>query len=225
MSPKFTAFNEHAPVEIYYRNLPHWHQNGATCFVTFRLVDSIPRAVLERWNHERAQWLKVRGITDRMGHKERETAYRKIDPKQRRNFEQKNSRRLFTELDQCHGCCLFKNEAARNLLQAAMLHYDGQYYHSGDFVIMPNHVHWIIQPFEDSKLWKSMQSIKRFVSTQLTRMDLHKGKLWQSESYDHLIRNRIELVRIRKYITENPNKANLREHAYTQVTTRWLDEP
>lgn len=81
MSPKFTAFNEYAPVEIYYRNLPHWHQNGATCFVTFRLADSIPRTVLEQWNHERTQWLEARGITDRMERKEREAAYGKIDPK------------------------------------------------------------------------------------------------------------------------------------------------
>ena len=225
MSPNFTAFNEHAPVEIYYRNLPHWHQDGATCFVTFRLADSIPRAILEQWNHERIQWLKARGITDRMGRKEREAAYGEINLKQRQNFERQNSRRLFIELDQCHGCCLFKNTEARNILNAAMLHHDGHYYHSGDFVIMPNHVHWIIQPLEDSKLWKSMRSIKRFASTQLSQLKPHEGKLWQNETYDHLIRDRTELARIRKYIADNPMKANLCEHAYTHITAAWLDEP
>jgi len=224
MSPKFTAFNEHAPVEVYYRNLPHWHQDGATHFVTFRLADSIPRAVLEQWNDERILWLTAHGITNRMERGERETAYSTIDPKQRRNFERQNNRRLFTELDQCHGCCLFKNTEARNILQGAMLHHNGQHYSSGDFVIMPNHVHWIIQPLENSRLWKSMQSIKRFVSTQLTQLKQHEGKLWQSETYDHLIRDRIELERIRKYIADNPRKAHLREHTYTHTTTDWLDE-
>ena len=225
MSPHFTAFNEHAPVKVYYRNLPHWHQDGATNFVTFRLADSIPRTVLEQWNHERTQWLKARGITDQMEREDRETAYSKIDPKQRRNFERQNSRRLFTELDQCHGCCLFKTPEARSILQTSMLHHDGQHYQSGDFVIMPNHVHWIVQPLENSKLWKSMQSIKRFVSTQLTKKGLHSGRLWQSESYDHLIRDRNELARIRKYIANNPKKAGLKESAYTHATTNWLNEP
>lgn len=113
---------------------------------------------------------------------------------------------------------------ARQVLQAAMLHHNGKYYHSGDFVIMPNHVHWIIQPLEDSKLWKSMRSIKRFASTQLGRLKPHKGKLWQNETYDHLIRNRTELFRIRKYIADNSKKANLSEHAYTHITAAWLDE-
>ncbi len=223
MTPVFTAFNKNAPVDIYYRNLPHWLQRGATYFVTFRLADSIPRALLEQWIHERTQWLKARGITDQMERRERENEYGKVDLKQRRNFERQNHRRLLIELDQCHGCCLFKNAEARHILQAALLHYDRKYYYSGDFVIMPNHVHWIIQPLGEYKLWKSMQSIKRFVSTQLRPLKPHEGRLWQNETYDHLIRNYTELTRIRKYIADNPMKANLSTGAYSHITTPWLD--
>jgi putative transposase len=181
MSPQFTAFNNRAPVGIYYRNLPHWHQDGATCFITFRLADSIPRALVEQWNEERQLWLEARGITESLSRIEREKTYAKIDPQQRRNFERQNARRLFSELDRCHGCCLFKNPVARNILRESMLHNNGIHYHSGDFVIMPNHVHWIIQPLEESRLWKSMRAIKRFSATQLTRSGLHEGKLWQKK--------------------------------------------
>jgi hypothetical protein len=44
------------------------------------------------------------------------------------------------------------------------------------------------------------------------------------ETYDHLIRNRAELNRIRAYIADNPKKANLPPHAFTRATADWLDE-
>jgi hypothetical protein len=42
---------------IYRRNLPHWRLKDAVYFVTFRLADSIPQAVLEAWRGERNAWL------------------------------------------------------------------------------------------------------------------------------------------------------------------------
>src|SRR3989442_1354477 len=33
---------------FYRRKLPHWHPDGATFFVTWRLKDSLPKAALER---------------------------------------------------------------------------------------------------------------------------------------------------------------------------------
>ena len=39
----FRGFDEFADVEITRRRLPHWQQEAATYFVTFRLADSIPR--------------------------------------------------------------------------------------------------------------------------------------------------------------------------------------
>ena len=31
------------------------------------------------------------------------------------------------------------------------------------------------------------------------------GKLWQRNYYEHIIRNEIELIKIRQYIYDNPN--------------------
>ena len=46
----------------YRRNLPHWRVEGATYFVTFRLSDSIPVAIAQRWRDERDHWLRSHEI-------------------------------------------------------------------------------------------------------------------------------------------------------------------
>ena len=58
----FVPFDECKAVRIYRRNLPHWRQDGATYFVTFRLGDSLPRRVLDQWEYEKQLWLAARGI-------------------------------------------------------------------------------------------------------------------------------------------------------------------
>lgn len=43
--------------EAYSRNLPHWRQAGATYFVTFRLADALPKALVDQWDDEKRTWL------------------------------------------------------------------------------------------------------------------------------------------------------------------------
>ncbi|HZE57169.1 MAG TPA: hypothetical protein VE031_04890 [Chthoniobacterales bacterium] len=52
-------FNPYAEIRHTENRLPHWQQNGATYFVTFRLADSIPANVLGRWRDEREAWLRL----------------------------------------------------------------------------------------------------------------------------------------------------------------------
>ena len=40
--------------------LPHWQQGTAFVFVTWRLVDSLPKAKLELWRAERAAFFGLR---------------------------------------------------------------------------------------------------------------------------------------------------------------------
>src|SRR5437762_149680 len=47
-TPVFRALDEHGDIKIARRHLPHWEQEGATYFVTFRLADSIPNTLLDR---------------------------------------------------------------------------------------------------------------------------------------------------------------------------------
>ncbi len=71
-----------------------------------------------------------------------------------------------------------------------------------------------------------MLSIKRFSSTELGKQNLKADmkKLWQEESYDHIVRDRDELLRTRKYIEANPRKAGLRETEFSYYRAAWLDD-
>ena len=49
-------FNPYEEIRFTENLLPHWHQDGATYFVTFRLVDSVPANLRIQWEEERATW-------------------------------------------------------------------------------------------------------------------------------------------------------------------------
>ena len=56
--PEFRGFDETLPVRFYRRHLPHWRQEGATYFVTFRLADALPQNKLRELAALREQWLR-----------------------------------------------------------------------------------------------------------------------------------------------------------------------
>ena len=52
----FRPLDEFAPVEVTKRNLPHWEQEGACYFITFRLGDSLPQHLVQQLREERDDW-------------------------------------------------------------------------------------------------------------------------------------------------------------------------
>ena len=105
-----------------------------------------------------------------------------------------------------------------------MKHFEGERWWTGDFVVMPNHVHGLFQPIESQNLEDTLGSIKGFVSTRLTKLGVKTGELWQSENYDRLVRDRTELLVWRRYIERNPGKAGLEASGYTYYRCDWLDD-
>jgi len=51
-------FNPYAEVRHTENRLPHWQQQGAVYFLTFRLADAVPDNLLNEWQSERATWLQ-----------------------------------------------------------------------------------------------------------------------------------------------------------------------
>ena len=54
-----------------------------------------------------------------------------------------------------------------------------------------------------------MKSVKGISAREANKILNRKGSFWQSESYDHIVRNEEELERIIKYVIYNPVKAGL----------------
>ena len=75
------------------------------------------------------------------------------------------------------------------------------------FVVMPNHVHVVIQPkIEVPKITKWLKG----VSAREANLILGRtGPFWQDESFDHWVRNHDELKRTVRYVEWNPVKAML----------------
>jgi menaquinone-specific isochorismate synthase len=49
------------------------------------------------------------------------------------------------------------------------------------------------------------------------------GAFWQPESYDHIVRDRNQLLAYREYIAGNPAKASLRLPDAALYQANWMD--
>ncbi len=58
MCPAYHFFDPDQPIEEYYGCLPHWRQEGAIYFVTFRTADSLTAEKVRLWKRERDDWLR-----------------------------------------------------------------------------------------------------------------------------------------------------------------------
>ncbi len=58
---------------------------------------------------------------------------------------------------------------------------------------------------------KILQDLKRYTAGKCNKVLNRTGTFWQHESYDHVIRDYNELIRIVKYVMNNPVKAGLCE--------------
>ena len=79
---------------------------------------------------------------------------------------------------------------------------------------MPNHVHVLLTPLPGFELEDIWQAIKSYTAHQINKNINGTGTLWMKESYDHIVRDAEELVRIQQYIRANPAKANLPPHDF-----------
>ncbi len=176
--------------------LPHVKREGAAYFVTFRLVDSLPREVLLRFEREQAEALRHQPAT--------------IAAEQAEEIHREFRRKVERYLDQGTGECHLRRPDIADMVAAALRHFHGQQYLLDDWVVMPNHVHAILWPTPNFTLSEILKSRKRHIARQANLILGRTGEtFWQRESYDHWIRNDEEKARIRRYIRMNPVNAGL----------------
>ena len=179
-------FNKDEAVTNLSGNLPHWRQEGVSYFVTFRTADSIPQEKLRLWLAEKDEWLKA--------HPEPH------DEQTRREFYKNFTARFQKWIDQGYGECLLGQSKYYDIVKNALLHFDGERYALGDFVIMPNHVHAIVTPKNGNDLSDILHSWKSFTANQINKLSGNTGAFWQKESYDHILRGPEQLEKIIAYI-------------------------
>ena len=219
--PPFVPFNEHCAVRIYRRNLPHWRQDGATYFVTFRLGDSVPRKVLDQWEYEKQHWLHARGMQVAAG--DWQCQLQTLPERDQEHFHKHFNRLFHAALDQGHGACYLKDERCLATVREKLLENDGDSYHLGDFVIMPNHVHLLLVPSPGKELERILKAIKGAASRQCNQHLGRTGQFWQPDSYDHIVRKLEQLFHFRQYIKDNPGKAGIDLPPEALYRAEWMD--
>jgi type I restriction enzyme R subunit len=194
------------------RHLPHWSQAGTLCFITWRLQDSIPVDLLDRWQRERADWLLRRGIhLFKSGWR---AQLRELSPTEQAAYHRQFTDRRNDWLDAGHGGGVLRSSQLASIVEKSLKHFDGDRYLLTDFVVMPTHVHILAAfPNEDAML-SQCENWKRFTGRQINQMLGRSGRFWQEDDFDHLIRSESQFHYLRDYIARNGLVAKLQESEY-----------
>jgi REP element-mobilizing transposase RayT len=142
---------------IYQRNLPHWRQEGAVYFVTWRL----------------------------------------------------------------HPTCSSLTPDERTKIVRALQYFENERYQLFAYVVMDDHVHVLLQPAENFQLQQIVHSWKSFTAHQLQRENGRLSAVWQSESFDRIVRDEAEWLEKIQYIMNNPLKRWPEQSEYLWVLPTW----
>ena len=116
---------------------------------------------------------------------------------------------LEEQLNTGHGECLLVQPVIAEMLKQVLLAKHNQDYYLHAWVIMPNHVHLLVEPLSDCVLSDILQAIKSISAHYANQLLGREGAFWQRESYDHLVRDEDGFNHALEYIIQNPVKANL----------------
>jgi REP element-mobilizing transposase RayT len=102
------------------------------------------------------------------------------------------------------------NKKVASVIKEAIEKYENELYQVICYCIMPNHVHLLFTILDTGKtLSDIMKLIKGSSAISINKLLDRKGKLWQAENFDRLIREEKEMYNIIKYVLLNPVKASL----------------
>ena len=100
--------------------------------------------------------------------------------------------------------------AGRQLARAFSFHDAHGWSDTLAWVVMPDHVHWLLVLGERGPLDGLMRSFKGYTSRVLNAQLQRMGRpLWQAGYHDHAVRRDEDLRKLARYIVANPLRAGL----------------
>ena len=92
------------------------------------------------------------------------------------------------------------------------------------YVVMPDHLHWLVQLCEGSSLDRLMRTVKSVSSRRINRKLNRTGRLWQPGYHDHALRREEDLIATARYMVANPLRAGLVQNIgeYPLWDAAWL---
>ncbi|MDM7995892.1 MAG: transposase, partial [Acidobacteriota bacterium] len=111
--------------------------------------------------------------------------------------------------DEGHGKCWLKDPRIAELVENALLHFDGERYRLIEWCVMPNHFHALIETIEGHSLSDVVHSWKTFTAREANLLLGREGAFWMPDYFDRFIRNEQHLEAVKEYVRNNPVKAGL----------------
>jgi len=172
------------------RNLPHLYYNEGIYFVTFRLYGSLHAEELRK--------LHLLSLNQNVHFTEQKKIFKKYDLL----LDHPNNNILYLRQPEIMEIC-----------KSSIHHYDGKKYKLICYCIMPNHVHLVFELLsKERNVGEIVGSIKKYSARRANKILKRDGTFWQSESFDRLVRNEVELFFTVKYVLLNPVNAGLVEN-------------
>jgi len=109
----------------------------------------------------------------------------------------------------------------------AMMHMDSESVSATlAFVVMPDHLHWLMRLLGRKDLSTCVGNMKSFSARLLNASSNRKGPVWQRGFFDCAIRRECNLVTLSRYIVANPLRAGLAEHIgdYALWDAIWMNQ-
>jgi REP element-mobilizing transposase RayT len=110
-------------------------------------------------------------------------------------------------MDRGSGAAILRHPQYAAIVEDALRFFDGKRYRLLAWVIMPNHVHVMIEQMD--RLDTILHSWKSFTANRINALRDVRGKVWAREYYDRFIRDPAHFENALAYISNNPVKAGL----------------
>jgi len=169
--------------------LPHFHHPDAIQHVTFRLADSVPVAVIERWRRE------LESESDVVSHAD--------------SFAARLQERIERYADAGYGACWLSRPDIAVLVVEVLCHFDGARYGLLEWCVMPNHVHVLLRADRGHSVSDIVRGWKALSARRANVVLARKGTFWSVDYFDRFIRDSDHLQACRTYIKHNPVAAGL----------------
>ena len=206
---RFQLFNPYGDIRFTANRLPHWQQEGAVYFVTFRLADAVPENLRTQWESERESWLRANPLPWSA----------EVECEYHRRF----SGAVERWLDAGHGSCVLRRHDCSSVVADALRHFDGDRVSQIAWVVMPNHVHALFVLNSQWTLEKILLSWKGFTARKINPTLKRTGHFWQRDYFDRLVRDAKHLANCVRYIRRNPEKAGLRESEFVLYESEFAE--
>ena len=92
------------------------------------------------------------------------------------------------------------------------------------FVVMPDHVHWLLQLRPHGELSSTISGVKSASARRINRHLGRSGHIWQDGYHDYALRREDDIREAARYIVANPLRAGLVKSVaqYPHWDAKWL---